>query len=122
MDTEEATGWPRWNLEKAPRLFLGLQLRLVDVEVQGSMPSTSKSQVLAKDVGNAAKYTHGWLRSTPILRDHCRLERPTNWAAHYLKEDLRQIWLQADKATARRVLTDWIGRGRIDSDALLGSH
>ena len=30
--------------------------------------------------------------------------------AYYLKEDLRQIWLQADQATARRVLLDWIAR------------
>jgi len=27
-----------------------------------------------------------------------------------MKEDLRQIWQQADKATARRVLQDWIRR------------
>jgi transposase len=31
---------------------------------------------------------------------------------YYLKEDLRQIWQQPDKATARRVLRDWIRRAR----------
>ena len=30
--------------------------------------------------------------------------------AYYLKEDLRQIWQQRTKATARLVLTDWIRR------------
>lgn len=32
--------------------------------------------------------------------------------AYYLKEDLRQIWQQPDKATAGRFLTDWCGRAR----------
>lgn len=30
--------------------------------------------------------------------------------AYYLKEDLRQIWLQADKATAAAILQDWVDR------------
>ncbi|HYW79222.1 MAG TPA: transposase [Thermoguttaceae bacterium] len=30
--------------------------------------------------------------------------------AYYLKEDLRQIWNQPDKATAEGVLKDWIAR------------
>src|ERR1700676_4540121 len=32
--------------------------------------------------------------------------------AYYLKEDLRQIWSQPDKRTARRVLRDWLARAR----------
>lgn len=32
--------------------------------------------------------------------------------AYYLKEDLRQIWSQANKRTARRVLHDWMGRAK----------
>lgn len=32
--------------------------------------------------------------------------------AYYLKEDLRQIWMQPDKRTARRVLRDWLARAR----------
>src|SRR5439155_26064138 len=31
---------------------------------------------------------------------------------YYLKEDLRQIWNQPDKRTARRVLRDWLARAR----------
>ena len=30
--------------------------------------------------------------------------------AYYLKEDLRQIWLQADKATAAAILQNWVDR------------
>jgi len=32
--------------------------------------------------------------------------------AYYLKEDLRQIWTQPNKRTARRVLRDWLARAR----------
>jgi transposase len=32
--------------------------------------------------------------------------------AYYLKEDLRQIWSQPNKRTARRVLRDWLARAR----------
>jgi transposase len=39
--------------------------------------------------------------------------------AYYLKEDLRQIWQQPDKATARRVLRDWLARARATGIALL---
>jgi transposase len=43
------------------------------------------------------------------LEDALRLNTPLT-IAYYLKEDLRQIWQQASKATARRVLQDWIRR------------
>lgn len=45
------------------------------------------------------------------LRDALRLNTPLT-LAYYLKEDLRQIWQQPDKATARLVLRDWIRRAR----------
>jgi transposase len=35
---------------------------------------------------------------------------PDAGGSHYMKEDFRQIWEQPDKATARRVLDDWIRR------------
>ena len=35
------------------------------------------------------------------------------------KEDLRQIWRQPDKATARRVLNDWIRRARATGISML---
>jgi transposase len=39
--------------------------------------------------------------------------------AYYLKEDLRQIWSQRDKRTARRVLRDWIARARASDIRML---
>src|ERR1700730_999755 len=42
------------------------------------------------------------------LEDALRLNKPLA-IAYYLKEDLRQIWSQPNKRTARRVRRDWIG-------------
>ncbi len=43
------------------------------------------------------------------LEEALRLNQPLA-CAYYLKEDLRQIWNQPDKATAEAVLEDWIRR------------
>lgn len=43
------------------------------------------------------------------LDEALRMNQPLA-TAYYLKEDLRQIWLQPDKATARRVFDDWVRR------------
>jgi transposase len=45
------------------------------------------------------------------LQEALRLNAPLA-TAYYLKEDLRQIWWQANKRTARRVLRDWLARAR----------
>ena len=39
--------------------------------------------------------------------------------AYYMKEDLRQIWLQENKATARRVLRDWVRRAEASGIRML---
>jgi len=52
------------------------------------------------------------------LRDALALNTPLT-VAYYLKEDLRQIWGQPDKATARRVLRDWVSRARASGIAML---
>lgn len=39
--------------------------------------------------------------------------------AYYLKEDLRQIWTQPNKRTARRVLRDWMARARASGVRML---
>jgi transposase len=39
--------------------------------------------------------------------------------AYYLKEDLRQIWSQPNKRTARRVLRDWLARARASGIRML---
>ena len=48
-------------------------------------------------------------REREPLDEALRINQPLA-TAYYLKEDLRQIWRRPDKATARRVLDDWIRR------------
>jgi transposase len=48
-------------------------------------------------------------RERERLEEALRINQPLA-AVYYMKEDLRQIWQQPDKATARRVLDDWIRR------------
>ena len=43
------------------------------------------------------------------LEEALRMNQPLA-TVYYLKEDLRQLWEQPDKETARRVLDDWIRR------------
>ena len=52
------------------------------------------------------------------LEEALRLNQPLA-TAYYLKEDLRQIWLQPNKRTARRVLRDWLARARVSGIRLL---
>jgi len=52
------------------------------------------------------------------LQDALRLNEPLA-TAYYLKEDLRQIWGQPNKRTARRVLRDWLARARASSIRML---
>lgn len=39
--------------------------------------------------------------------------------AYYLKEDLRQIWSQPNKRTARKILRDWVARARASGIRIL---
>jgi transposase len=52
------------------------------------------------------------------LEEALRLNQPLA-TAYYLKEDLRQIWAQPDKRTARRVLRDWLARARASGIRIL---
>jgi transposase len=52
------------------------------------------------------------------LEDALRLNAPLA-TAYYLKEDLRQIWDQPDKRTARRILRDWLARARASNIRML---
>ena len=52
------------------------------------------------------------------LQAALRLNAPLA-TAYYLKEDLRQIWTQPDKRTARRVLRDWLARARVSGVRML---
>jgi transposase len=52
------------------------------------------------------------------LEEALRLNAPLA-TAYYLKEDLRQIWLQPDRRTARKVLRDWLARARASGIRIL---
>ena len=52
------------------------------------------------------------------LQDALDLNTPLT-IAYYLKEDLRQIWQQTNKANARRVLEDWIRRADVSGVRML---
>jgi transposase len=52
------------------------------------------------------------------LQDALALNTPLT-IAYYLKDDLRQLWSQPDKRTARRVLRDWIARARASGVRML---
>lgn len=52
------------------------------------------------------------------LDDALRINQPLA-TVYYMKEDLRQIWSQPDKATARRVLDDWIRRADVSGIRML---
>jgi len=52
------------------------------------------------------------------LDEALRLNKPLA-TAYYLREDLRQLWDQPDKATAERVLQDWIARAQASGVKML---
>jgi len=52
------------------------------------------------------------------LEEALRLNTPLT-VAYYLKEDLLQIWQQPNKATARRVLEDWMARANASGIRML---
>jgi transposase len=52
------------------------------------------------------------------LEEALRLNQPLA-LAYYLKEDLRQLWSQPNKRTARRVLRDWVARARASGVRML---
>ncbi|HEV3443190.1 MAG TPA: ISL3 family transposase [Gemmataceae bacterium] len=54
------------------------------------------------------------------LEQALRLNTPLA-TAYFLKEDLRQIWMQPNKRTARRVLRDWLARARVSGIRMLSA-
>jgi transposase len=52
------------------------------------------------------------------LEEALRINRPLA-TAYYMKEDLRQIWGQPNKATGQRVLDDWIRRAEASGIRML---
>ena len=52
------------------------------------------------------------------LEEALKINKPLS-CAYYLKEDLRQIWLQPNKETAERVFADWVKRAQSTSIKML---
>jgi transposase len=52
------------------------------------------------------------------LQEAWKLNEPLA-LAYYLKEDVRQIWQQPNKRSARRVLNDWLARARASGIRML---
>jgi transposase len=52
------------------------------------------------------------------LKEALELNTPLT-LAYYMKDDLRQIWMQASKAAARRLLEDWIRRAEASGVSML---
>jgi transposase len=57
-------------------------------------------------------------REAERLHEALRMNAPLA-TAYYMKEDLRQIWNQDAKATARRVLDDWVRRAEASGIRML---
>lgn len=70
--------------------------------------------LLLKNPENLDPERNEWQR----LQEALRLNTPLT-VAYYLKEDLRQIWQQPNKATARRVLDDWLARAHASGISML---
>ena len=66
ISAEEANRLTAMEAEEASRLLFRLQFRLIDVEVHAIDAFDFQSHVIGDDIGNAARYTHDWLRSTPM--------------------------------------------------------
>jgi transposase len=70
--------------------------------------------LLLKNPENLDPERNEWER----LQEALRLNAPLA-TAYYLKEDLRQVWMQPNKRTARRVLRDWLARARASGIRIL---
>jgi transposase len=55
---------------------------------------------------------------TKRLEEALRLNQPLA-TAYYMKEDLRQLWMQEDKARAESFLNDWIARAQVSGVRML---
>ena len=52
------------------------------------------------------------------LKEALKLNQPLA-TAYYMKEDLRQLWMQEDKRRAARFLDDWIARAQVSGVRML---
>jgi transposase len=119
----------RDNLPKAVHVFDHFHVIKLFNEKLSAFRRELYNQASSKEERHLLKGTRWLLLKNPENLDEDRDERerleealelnkPLS-VAYYLKEDLRQIWSQPDKRTARRVLRDWLARARASGVRML---
>lgn len=119
----------RKNLRQAVHVFDHFHVIKLFNEKLSALRRDLYNQASSKEERQILKGTRWLLLKNPenLDDDHKELERleaalrlnqPLS-VAYYLKEDLRQIWSQPDKRTARRVLRDWLKRARASGIGML---
>jgi transposase len=119
----------RDNLPKAVHVFDHFHVLKLFNEKLSAFRRELYNQASSKEERHLLKGTRWLLLKNPENLDEDRDERerleealelnkPLS-VAYYLKEDLRQIWSQPDKRTARRVLRDWLARARASGVRML---
>ena len=92
--------------DKLSDLRRTLQREAKDKDIQTVLKGTR--WLLLKNPDNLKELTNEQQRLEAALK----LNKPLA-TAYYLKEDLRQLWAQINKTTAKAFLLDWIKRARI---------
>jgi transposase len=119
----------RDNLPKAAHVFDHFHVIKLFNEKLSAFRRALYAQLSSEDERKLLKGTRWLLLKNPDNLDPKRNERERLdealqlnaplATAYYLKEDLRQIWMQANKRTARRVLRDWLARARASGIRML---
>jgi transposase len=119
----------RDNLPKAVHVFDHFHVIKLFNEKLSAFRRALYAQLSSEDERKILKGTRWLLLKNPDNLDPKRNERERLdealqlnaplATAYYLKEDLRQIWMQANKRAARRVLRDWLARARVSGIHML---
>jgi transposase len=119
----------RDNLPKAVHVFDHFHVIKLFNEKLSAFRRALYAQLSSEDERKILKGTRWLLLKNPDNLDPRRNERERLdealqlnaplATAYYLKEDLRQIWMQANKRAARRVLRDWLARARVSGIHML---
>jgi transposase len=119
----------RDNLPKAVHVFDHFHVIKLFNEKLSAFRRALYAQLSSEDERKILKGTRWLLLKNPDNLDPLRNERERLdealqlnaplATAYYLKEDLRQIWMQANKRAARRVLRDWLARARVSGIHML---
>jgi transposase len=118
----------RDNIPRAVHVFDRFHV----VKLYNDKLSAFRRQLFHELTANGQKLLKGirWLllknpeNLDPDKNEHQRLQRALRLneplaIAYYMKEDLRQIWMQSNKASARLFLRDWLARARASGIRML---